>query len=530
MTMVVLPVVLRRSAALVITKRHLFSTSSVSGPITEAYQKLIKSGSKQNDENQFAVAKKLDKLHRLLKSTDSRVIDSHKLQSYPTNTWFEKGQSYLQKLATFQPKPPKGLYIYGSVGVGKSFLMDLFHNISVSNNEDNRRGIRRVHFHEFMLDVHSRIHQYKQQYPRGDALPEVALSFAKEARILCFDEFQITDIADAMIIKRLFELLIHDQNVVVVATSNRAPSQLYEGGINRDSFLPFLDTLQESMHVIEMTGQQDYRRQINEDVEDSLSENSGDSRIITSIENCYLSSKDPETPEKLHQVFKSLGGGDNNCSGSGKDSESVTLTIPMGRTIHVARANDNCAWFDFSDLCFEPLGSADYLTICERFPVIIITNIPQLDSSKINEARRFVTLIDALYECQTKLIASLDEEVPKIEDLFVDFDVNVESNDGDEEIAVEGKIDDNKVTTASTEFSDMYVKGEGGSSSSSSTTMLRTKDGKEEMEWSATGRIGVSLAQLSSVQDVSFSFQRAESRLQEMKRKAWGRLFASKRI
>ncbi|MDP5035260.1 MAG: AFG1/ZapE family ATPase, partial [Alishewanella sp.] len=169
-----------------------------------------------------------------------------------------------------------------------------------------------------------------------------------------------------------------------------------------------------------------------------------------------------------------------------------------GRTVQVARLNDRCAWFDFSELCYQPLGAADYISLCDRFQVLIMDRVPQLDANLHDEARRFVTLIDVCYESRTRLV--LAAKVP-LDELFVEFEAQVESSDGNEEL---------------------FVSEKGGNSSSFATTMIRTKEG-EQFEWSATGRSGVSLAQLSAANDLAFSFRRAASRLVEMGGKEWGR-------
>lgn len=371
--------------------------------------------------------------------------------------------------------------------------MDLFYSICADglnieegiNYSPIKRRRKRCHFHEFMLDVHQRIHAYKAKHPRSDPIPPVAASLAKEARLLCFDEIQITDICDAMIIKRLFTILL-DLGVVIVTTSNRPPSGLYEGGINRSSFLPFIDTLRERMMIIEMGGMHDYRR-------DCLASISDESALLPT-HVCTVTN--PSSKQILEQWF-SKGAG---------ETRNETIPVAMGRSVQVKRANDECGWFSFGELCNQPLGAADYLAIADRFDMIIVEGVPQLGGNTYNEARRFVTLIDALYEAKTKLI--LAAEVPR-DELFVGFDATVETNDGDEEIA----IDD-------TPSKESFVIGEGGSSSSSSTTLIRTENG--DMEWSATGRIGVSLAQLSAVREVSFSFKRADSRLAEMATSSWG--------
>jgi predicted ATPase len=338
---------------------------------------------------------------------------------------------------------------------------------------------RRVHFHEFMLDVHHRIFVYKQKHPRGDAIPIIAQQLAQEAQLLCFDEFQVTDIADAMVLKRLFLLLL-DWNVVVVATSNRSPDALYEGGINRSLFLPFIDILKHTSDIISMEdSRKDYRLETRAGGQSYFWSNKdvhGDNNINNNMQ------------AQLEEIF----------GGTASGTEAEIIPVLFGRTVQVARLNDRCAWFDFSELCYQPLGAADYISLCCRFPVLIMDRVPQLDANHLNEARRFVTLIDACYESRTRLV--LAAQVP-LDELFVDFEAQVESSDGDEEL---------------------FVSEKGGSSSSFATTMIRTKEG-EYLEWSATGRIGVSLAQLSAANDLAFSFRRAASRLVEMGGKEWGR-------
>ena len=475
------------------------------GPITSAYKKHVTTGNIRQDDDQLSLALRFDHLHDALQSTDARVLPCNELTSADL-IWSDVRKRSLEKAKEFaihrlrqslQPTPPRGLYIHGSVGVGKSFLMDLFHTVLCQGDTTLQRHHRRAHFHEFMLDVHQRIHRYKQDNPRSDPIPAVALSLAQEARVLCFDEFQVTDIADAMILKRLFDMLIRDAGVVVVATSNRPPETLYEGGINRSLFLPFIDTLKSNLQVVEMVGGHDYRRD-------------GSKSSSSSTASFFWPSEDASARRAVKGILDSLGGGEKLTS--------EIIPVRMGRVLKVSRAiPDTVAWFDFMDLCHQPLGAADYLALCERYPVLIVDHVPQLDSSRFNEARRFVTLIDALYESKTRLIMASD--VP-LEHLFIGFDATVETKDGDEEIAVPEVVQVEPAIHG--HQSESVVKGEGGSSSSAATTMIRTKNG--DVEWSATGRIGVSLAQLSAVRDVSFSFKRAESRLVEMtKNSSWGR-------
>ncbi|KZZ62840.1 ATPase [Oleiphilus sp. HI0125] len=468
------------------------------GPVSAAYELMVDAGEVRRDDAQVALAAKLDDLHESLASlppvpllTDEQ-IESSRSSSRPLllARSMASAQSFLRKkfhLWSFG-LPPRGIYIHGPVGVGKSFLMDLFY-ASVNVFDDSRCNNdrfkhakitkRRVHFHEFMLDVHHRIFVYKQKHPRGDAIPIIAQQLAQEAQLLCFDEFQVTDVADAMILKRLFLLLL-DCNVVVVATSNRSPDALYEGGINRSLFLPFIDMLKHTFDIISMEGStKDYRLENRAD---------GQSYFWSNKDVQGDNSSNNDMQAQLEEIF----------GGTASGAESEIIKVRFGRTVQVARLNDRCAWFDFSELCYQPLGAADYLSLCDRFPVLIMDNVPQLDANHLNEARRFVNLIDACYESRTRLV--LAAQVP-LDELFVDFEAQVESSDGDEEL---------------------FVSDKGGNSSSFATTMIRTKDG-EHMEWSATGLIGVSLAQFSSANDLAFSFRRAASRLVEMGGKEWGR-------
>lgn len=480
-------------------QQRLARQSLPTGPVTAAYERKIDAGEVRRDNAQVALAAKLDALHQSLSSlppvlmrtykrADSSSISSHPLSLLSARS-LKSAKSYLQKkfyLWSFGP-PPRGMYIHGPVGVGKSFLMDLFYasvsgpdDDSCCNNDSHKHAKitkRRVHFHEFMLDVHHRIFVYKEKHPIADALPVIAQQLAQEAQLLCFDEFQVTDVADAMILKRLFLLLL-DLNVVVVATSNRPPEALYKGGINRSLFLPFIDTLKQTFDIISMEDSSvDYRRE---------TQASGQS-YFWSNKNAH-GKVNNHIQAQLEEVF----------GGTASETEAEVISVLFNRTVQVARFNERCAWFNFSELCYQPLGAADYISLCCRFPVIIVDRVPQLDANHLNEARRFVTLIDACYESRTRLV--LAAQVP-LDELFVDFEAHVESDDGDGELIVNDK---------------------GGNSSSFATTMIRTKEGGY-YEWSATGRVGVSLAQFSSANDLAFSFRRAASRLVEMDGKEWGR-------
>ena len=483
------------------TAQHRVARRSLpAGPVIAAYERKVDAGEVRRDEAQVALAAKLDTLHESLtslppvpartdKPTERRSTSRSPLLLLRARS-LASAQSFLRKkfhLWSFGP-PPRGIYIHGPVGVGKSFLMDLFYasvndpdNAGCNNDCPKNRKItkRRVHFHEFMLDVHHRIFVYKQKHPLSDAIPIIAQQLANEAQLLCFDEFQVTDVADAMILKRLFLFLL-DFNVVVVATSNRSPETLYEGGINRSLFLPFIDMLKDRFDIISMEESPvDYRLETRADGQSYFWSNEnvhGDNNGSYSVQ------------AQLEETF----------GGTASETEAEVINVLFGRTVQIARLNERCAWFNFSELCYQPLGAADYISICDRFPVIIIDRVPQLGANNLDEARRFVTLIDACYESRTRLV--LAAQVP-LDELFVGFEAQIESTDGDEELIVNDK---------------------GGNSSSFATTMIRTKEG-DYYEWSATGRIGVSLAQFSSANDLSFSFRRAASRLVEMGGKEWGR-------
>jgi cell division protein ZapE len=289
-----------------------------------------------------------------------------------------------------KPKPPpKGLYLWGGVGRGKSMLMDLF----VETAPVEKR--RRAHFHEFMQDAHARINAWRglsrgerrrrPEHVKGagdDPIPPVARALAGEARLLAFDEFQVTDIADAMILGRLFEHLFAE-GVVVVATSNRFPDDLYRDGINRQLFLPFIDLLKARLDVMELDGGVDHRlRQLE-------------------AAPVYYAPLGADAGHAMDLAWVRLT--------SGAAPQHCTLEV-NGRRLVVEREVAGVARFTFPELCARPLGAADYLAVAERFHTVLLDSVPRLSPDKRNEARRFVTLIDALYEARTKLVMSADAE------------------------------------------------------------------------------------------------------------------------
>ncbi|MEM8978938.1 MAG: cell division protein ZapE [Pseudomonadota bacterium] len=267
------------------------------------------------------------------------------------------------------PPPPKGLYLWGGVGRGKSMLMDLFVEVLDA-------PVRRVHFHAFMQEIQAKLHEVRKTGVE-DAVKPVAAEIVSQVRCLAFDEMQITDITDAMIVGRLFKLLF-EGGVVVVTTSNRVPQDLYKDGLNRALFLPFIDLLQEKMIVHELAADTDYRQ-------DRLSG-----------EPVYFSPLSSETRDAVSELFNDLAG--DQVAPLTFEVKSRQMTLPAFGN-GVGRAT-------FFDLCGTALGPADYLALTEHVKMLVLEEIPRLGRSNFNEAKRFVTLIDTLYEARTGLIVS----------------------------------------------------------------------------------------------------------------------------
>ncbi|MEM1035497.1 MAG: cell division protein ZapE [Pseudomonadota bacterium] len=319
------------------------------GDVSNALQTRISDGRLRADPAQAQAAERLDDLL-------SRIAGGGK------SGWFFS-----------KPKPITGLYIWGGVGRGKSMLMDLFHAASPVAS-------MRVHFHDFMGRVHRRLGEARADESVSDPIPPVAKQFAAEAKLLCFDEFQVTQIADAMILSRLFEELF-DRGVTVVATSNRHPDELYKHGINRNLFTPFIGLLKERCDVFELVSERDYRLE-----------------RLTEAPVWYSGA---DGMQRLDDAFARL------TLNSG--SKSMTLMV-QGRELAVDRHAAGVARFTFEELCARPLGAQDYLKIAATFHTVLIENIPVLSAAKRNEAARFVALIDALYEAKVKVVASADAE------------------------------------------------------------------------------------------------------------------------
>ena len=273
---------------------------------------------------------------------------------------------------------PHGLYIWGPVGRGKSMLMDLF----FADAPVARK--RRVHFHEFMLEVHDRLHRRREELaargapPEADTIVPIAKAIAEETRLLCFDEFQVTNIADAMILGRLFETLF-EEGITVIATSNRAPDDLYSDGLQRDRFLPFIELVKRRLEILELGGGHDYRM-------DRMREF-----------DMYLTPLGAWAAKKLDEAFRGLA--------NGADGEPRVLRT-QGRDVDVPRASPGVAMAHYLDWCAKPMGAADFLCIADHFHTVILAEIPRMGPDNRDKAARFVTMIDTFYEKKVKFICS----------------------------------------------------------------------------------------------------------------------------
>jgi len=328
------------------------------GPL-EAYRARRREGDLRHDAGQLLAAEKLQSLHNALRGYRPAPESS--------------GWKARLGLARHREEPPQGLYIFGGVGTGKSMLMDLFFD-SVPLEKK-----RRVHFHAFMQEVQDRLHAWRQDSAnkgKGDPLPEIAGQLAEEAWLLCFDEFHVVNIADAMILGRLFETLF-GEGVVVVATSNWPPDL----GLQRERFLPFIDLVKQRLDVLELDSGVDYRQQRLKDI------------------TAYHAPLGPKAEAALGKAFAEL------TEGAEAAPDKVYF---KGREIPVPLTARGVARFDFADLCEKPLGPGDYLAIAGLYHTVVLSGVPKLSAEKRNEARRFMTLIDALYEHRVKLVVSAE--------------------------------------------------------------------------------------------------------------------------
>lgn len=334
------------------------------GPLPR-YREMVRTAALRPDIMQELAAEKLQSLFNALDG-----YEPHRQ---------EGGWKAKLGLARRRADPPQGLYLYGGVGRGKSMLMDLFFaNAPVPHK-------RRVHYHDFMIEVQAKVHEWRQaQATRNtketDPLPKIAEEIAAQAWLLCFDEFHVTDIADAMILARLFETLF-DLGVVVVATSNWPPDDLYRDGLQRASFLPFIALVKRKLDILHLDSPTDYRK------------------VRLQAIKTYHAPLGAQSTAALAKAFAELT--------EGAVPQETVLTV-KGRNITLPRTARGVVASDFAALCAKPLGAEDYLTLARAFHTLILDGVPRLTPDRRNEAKRFMTLVDALYEHKCKLIMAAD--------------------------------------------------------------------------------------------------------------------------
>ncbi|KAI1419035.1 AFG1-like ATPase [Xylaria sp. FL1777] len=359
------------------------------GPIQE-YDRRVAAGRLREDEHQRGIIQSLQHLHDELVQYTSRPVVHPTLESLKPKTslfgWFgsKTGAGVIQDIPS---DLPRGLYLYGDVGSGKTMLMDLFYDTLPSAVKSKTR----IHFHNFMQDVHKRLHRMKMEHGNDiDAVPFVAADIAEQANVLCFDEFQCTDVADAMILRRLLESLM-SHGVVLVTTSNRHPDELYKNGIQRESFIPAIKLLKARLHVINLDSPTDYRKIPRPP--SGVYHTPLDSHAASHVEKWFRFLGDPEHPEPHPETQK-----------------------VWGREIHVPRVSGRCAWFTFQELIGRATGAADYLELMRSYDAFIVSDVPGMTFRERDLARRFITFIDAVYESHAKLV--LTTAVP-LTQLFV---------------------------------------------------------------------------------------------------------------
>lgn len=324
------------------------------------YEQLVAAGELRPDPEQRAAAARLARLQQELEAPQSEGL--------------------LGKLFGRKAPDPRGLYLWGGVGRGKSMLMDLFHDSLAIPDK------RRVHFHAFMQEVHARLREARKS-ETGDPIPPVAAAIAANLRVLAFDEMVVNNSADAMIMSRLFTALITQHRLVIVTTSNRAPAELYKDGLNREHFLPFIALIERELDVLALNGPVDYRLE-----------------RLGGMATWHTPLGDAATAQVREAFFRLTDYPPEDAA----HVPSAELDVGGGRMLHVPKSLKGVAVFSFKRLCAEARGAPDYLAIARTYHTVILVGIPRMGPENRNEAARFVTLIDALYEQKVKLLATAD--------------------------------------------------------------------------------------------------------------------------
>ena len=400
--------------------------SSRVGAVTQRLETLITRGEIQPDNHQFQAATELDRIYDHLMSNDPPPLETPMASSGKSpetksisffGSLFGSSKRAIDATAGLANKvstyfaAPKGAYMFGGVGCGKTFLMNLFYE-SVETGPWVQEK-QKVHFHKFMLQVHQHMHQQRKLTPDGDLITPVVHEILKQGRLLCLDEFQVTDVADALILQRLFDGLWR-HGCILIATSNRSPSDLYLHGLQRDRFLPFIDQLERQCTVVDLLDSEtDYRM-----LAKTLSRASGDhtsgvggSSSCTSEPVVYFLQGGSASSHSFRKLFYQLA--------ENHPTNPVTLTT-QGRNVSIPLActHKQIAFFDFSDLCQKAAGAADYLVIANNFSTVFCHNIPKLSIHELNWLRRFITFVDTMYELKVTLVLHTAQPCESVNEIF----------------------------------------------------------------------------------------------------------------
>lgn len=397
-----------------------------------AYHKLVGEQRIERNEKQLQAVAQLQQLY-------NQVHDFHARPDDYRRTTYRFVDFAIKKEETITP--PKGLYLYGGVGTGKTFLMDLFYAQAPSTWKK-----RRVHFNQFMLEVHERLHKLRQAGHRGDLLAEVTEDLYQQAWLLCFDEFQVTDVADAMVLKRLFSGLL-EKGSVMISTSNRPPEDLYLNGLQRDLFLPFIDLLKERHHVHNIDSPTDYRLVHrayglatdtlfvhNRKKKSQAKRGEAMATVAGKLEDAReipYEDEEDEEDEARYAFNEAL----RNAT-KGQALTPMVIPVPQqGRKVHAPKVglSTRTALFTFRELCELPLGAADYIALSHTFPTVFLAEVPVMTLNDVNKLRRFITLVDCLYEARTQLVMLTDAPITEL------FDAAANSESGQDEVFAFGR-------------------------------------------------------------------------------------------